>query len=207
MHKAFADTGPKAAPEAAQRQQKDRAGFGRRLRAFRQARGWTLAQLAERSGLAISTISKAERGVMALTYDRMLQLARGIGVDMAELLACEGEDFAPGRFAVARRGRFHHQKTGNNVHELLFSEIRNKAMSPAMVCLRADRKLAFDDLGRHSWQAFLFVISGRVTVHAKGRQPVTLEVGESLYFDGVRGHLYAAAGTGDARILVVCTEA
>ncbi|MCC5987891.1 MAG: helix-turn-helix transcriptional regulator [Pararhodobacter sp.] len=184
----------------------DRAEFGRRLRELRRARGWTLAQLAERSGVAISTISKAERGVMALTYDRMLQLARGIGVDMAEFFASEGEAFAPGGFAVARRGMFRRQETGNYVYEMLFSEIRNKAMTPMLGTLRADQPLAFEDFVRHPGQEFLFVISGRVTVHAEGHAPVTLEAGESLYFDSARGHLYAAADSEDARILVVCTE-
>ena len=45
--------------------------FGHRIKRLRQEKGWTLAELSQRSGLAISTISKAERGVIALTYDRM----------------------------------------------------------------------------------------------------------------------------------------
>ena len=72
--------------------------------------------------------------------------------------------------------------------------------------LRADTPLAFDDFVRHPGQEFLIVLEGRVTVHAEGHPPVTLETGDSLYFDSARGHLYAASGTRDARILVVCTE-
>jgi transcriptional regulator with XRE-family HTH domain len=36
--------------------------LGRRVREMRKARGWKLAYLSERTGLAISTISKMERG-------------------------------------------------------------------------------------------------------------------------------------------------
>ncbi|MCC5971479.1 MAG: helix-turn-helix domain-containing protein [Pararhodobacter sp.] len=183
-----------------------RAEFGRRLRELRRARGWTLAELAERSGLAISTISKAERGVMALTYDRMLQLARGIGVDMAEFFTNEGEAFAPGSFAVAPRGTFRKQETRNYVYEMLFPEIRNKAMVPMMGTLKAHDILDFDDFVRHPGQEFLLVLEGAVTVHAEGRVPVTLQQGDSIYFDSARGHLYASSGAQDARILVVCTE-
>ncbi len=39
-----------------------RVAFGKRIRKLRRDRGWTLAQVADRSGLALSTISKAERG-------------------------------------------------------------------------------------------------------------------------------------------------
>lgn len=183
-----------------------RAEFGRRLRELRRARDWTLAELAERSGLAISTISKAERGVMALTYDRMLQLARGIGVDMAEFFTAEGESFAPGSFTVAPRGTFRRQETRNYVYEMLFPEIRNKAMVPMMGTLKAHDILDFDDFVRHPGQEFLLVLEGVVTVHAEGRAPVTLQAGDSLYFDSARGHLYASTGAEDARILVVCTE-
>ena len=64
-----------------------REKFGRRVRALRTERGWTLQELSERSGLAISTISKAERGIIALTYDRLSLLANGFGVDMVDELA------------------------------------------------------------------------------------------------------------------------
>lgn len=195
-----------AAPDQPENAEQDRQDFGRRLRDLRRARGWTLAQLADRSGLAISTISKAERGVMALTYDRMLQLARGIGVDMAEFFASEGESYAPGSFAVARLGEFRRQETGSYVYEMLFPEIRNKAMTPMLGTLRADHPLAFDDFVRHPGQEFLIVLHGMVTVHAEGRAPVTLRAGESVYFDSAQGHLYAAGSGQDARILVVCTE-
>lgn len=192
-----------ASPDAPDSQ---RAEFGRRLRELRRARRWTLTELADRSGLAISTISKAERGVMALTYDRMLQLARGIGVDMAEFFTTEGQAFAPGSFAVAPRGTFRQQETRNYVYEMLFPEIRNKAMVPMMGTLKAHDILDFDDFVRHPGQEFLLVLEGAVTVHAEGRDAVTLQAGDSLYFDSARGHLYASAGATDARILVVCTE-
>jgi uncharacterized protein YerC len=39
----------------------DRETFGRRLRSARKRFGWTLAEAAERSGVSITTISRAER--------------------------------------------------------------------------------------------------------------------------------------------------
>jgi hypothetical protein len=122
------------------------------------------------------------------------------------LTESEGESYAPGSFAVAREGEFRRQETGNYVYELLFSEIRNKAMTPILGTLRADRPLAFEDFVRHPGQEVLIVLEGMVTVHAEGRVPITLRTGESVYFDSARGHLYSAHNGQDARILVVCTE-
>lgn len=189
-------------PEAADSQ---RLAFGRRLRELRRKNDWTLAQLAERAGLAISTISKAERGIIALTYDRLAQLAEGLDVDMAAFFAAEGKSFTPGTFAVARKGEFRRQETSNYVYEMLFPELWHKAMNPMMGTLKAHDVLDFEEFVRHPGQEFLVVMEGRVTVHLDGRDPVTLDQGDSLYFDSALGHLYASDGDNDARILVVCT--
>ncbi len=183
-----------------------RLEFGRRLRELRQERNWTLSEVATRSGLAISTISKAERGVIALTYDRLALLASGLGVDMATFFTAEGQNFKPGSFAVARKGEFRRQETKNYVYEMLFPEIWHKSMTPMMGTLKAHDVLDFEEIVRHPGQEFLIVMEGAVTVHAEGRDPVTLEQGDSIYFDSGRGHLYASSGNIDAKILVVCTE-
>ncbi|GAA6199946.1 XRE family transcriptional regulator [Aquicoccus sp. SU-CL01552] len=181
-----------------------RADFGRRLRQLRRDRGWTLAEVAERSGLAISTISKAERGVISLTYDRLSQLAQGLEVDLAAFFNAEGQSFAPGSFAVARKGEFKRQETPNYVYEMLFPDLWNKAMVPMMGSLKARELVDFEDFVRHPGQEFLVVMEGAVTVFTEGREPVRLEAGDSLYFDSAIGHLYASDGDRDARILVVC---
>lgn len=182
-----------------------RAEFGHRLRQLRAERGWTLAQVADRSGLAISTVSKAERGVISLTYDRLAQLARGLEVDLAALFAAEGQSFAPGSFAVARKGDFKRQETRAYVYDMLFPELWNKAMTPMMGTLKARQLLDFEEFVRHPGQEFLLVLEGVVTVFVEGRPPVRLAAGDSLYFDSALGHLYASDGDRDARILVVCT--
>ena len=181
-----------------------RQEFGRRLRQLRRDKGWTLATLSARSGLAISTLSKAERGVISLTYDRLSLLARGLDVDLAALFHADGESFAPGSFAVARKGEFERQETANYVYEMLFPELWNKAMSPMMGSLKARQLVDFEDFVRHPGQEFLVVMQGRVTVFVEGREPVHLNQGDSLYFDSAVGHLYASDGDQDARILVVC---
>jgi len=184
---------------------KQRSEFGRRLRDLRHERDWTLAEVAERSGLAISTISKVERGAMSLTYDRLALLASGLDVDMATFFSADGRSFEPGSFSVARQGEFSRQETKNYVYEMLFPEVWHKSMTPMMGTLKAHEVLDFDEFVSHPGQEFLFVIEGAVTIHAVGKDPITLQKGESIYFDSARGHLYASSGDQDARILVVCT--
>jgi len=181
-----------------------RQEFGRRLRKLRVDKGWTLAELAERSGLVISTISKAERGIIALTYDRLVMLAQALEVDLAAFFNAEGESFAPGSFAVARKGEFKMQETKNYVYEMLFPDVWNKAMIPMMGSLKARELVDFEDFVRHPGQEFLIVMDGQVTVFVENREPVVLNQGDCIYFDSAVGHLYASGGEEDARIMVIC---
>ncbi|MDU9004354.1 helix-turn-helix domain-containing protein [Sedimentitalea todarodis] len=185
-------------------QDSQRIAFGRRIRRLRSEQNWTLSDLSERSGLAISTISKAERGIIALTYDRLSQLAKGLGVDMSAFFTDTGVGFEPGSFAVARKGEFERQETQNYVYEMLFTDLWNKSMRPMMGTLKARELYQFEDFVRHPGQEFLFVLDGEVTVYLDGRDAVKLRQGDSIYFDSTIGHLYASNGDDDARILVVC---
>ena len=191
---------PRSMPEQADR----RVRMGERLRRIRRDRNLTLADVAARAGLAISTVSKVERGLMALTYDRFSQLAEGLGVDIAELFSERGEPFGPGQVAVARVGEFRLHETQNYVYEMLFPELWRKAMTPMMGTLRPYETMHFDRFVSHPGEEFLLVLDGSVTVRFEDMEPVVLATGESIYFDSRRGHLYASAKDEPARILVVC---
>ncbi|MDQ2067879.1 XRE family transcriptional regulator [Xinfangfangia sp. CPCC 101601] len=194
---------PASAPAIAGAEQQ-RIAFGQHLRKLRQDRGLTLTECAQLTGLAISTLSKAERGLMALTYDRLSQIATGLQIDLNALFLPEGESFVPGSVAVARRGEFQLQETPNYSYEILFSEMWGKAMTPMTGLVRARSRMDFKGLIRHDGQEFVFVISGQLVLYCEGREPIALGPGESAYFDSSMGHVYTTAGEEDARILVVC---
>ncbi|MGC2780081.1 MAG: helix-turn-helix transcriptional regulator, partial [Bradyrhizobium sp.] len=67
------------------------------LKAARQTRGLTLKQVAEKTGMALSTLSKVENGLMSLTYDKLLQLTSGLQMDIAELFSPAAPRAEPGR--------------------------------------------------------------------------------------------------------------
>ncbi len=71
--------------------------LGECLKAARQARKLTLKQVAERTGLSLSTLSKVENHQMSLTYDKLLQLTNGLGIAIAELFhsAADSPDRTP----------------------------------------------------------------------------------------------------------------
>jgi transcriptional regulator with XRE-family HTH domain len=181
-----------------------REDFGRRLRELRKARGLTLTDVAEITGLAVSTVSKVERGLMALTYDRLMQLASGLNMDMPALFGREGTNFRKDSLAVAKLGEFQLQETPTYSYEILFPDMWQKAMTPMTGTVKAHSRMEFADLIRHPGQEFVFVLSGRLTIYTDKHDPVQLGPGESAYLDSGMGHVYTSAGEEDARILVVC---
>lgn len=177
--------------------------MGSRLRAHRQARGWTLKQVAKASGLAISTVSKVERGQMSPTYDKLLQLSRGMGIDLSELFGLTVEETVARRSVVTRRDQAHRVSTPNYDYGYLAATMAGKSMIPATAWVRARSIKEFGPLLRHAGEEFLFVLSGTVEVYLDDREPVQLGQGESIYFDAAQGHAFLSVGDGDAEILVV----
>jgi transcriptional regulator with XRE-family HTH domain len=60
--------------------------FGARLAALRQERGWTQAELAERLGVTVKTVTYYEREVPNPTTRTLSKIAAAFGVDPATLL-------------------------------------------------------------------------------------------------------------------------
>ena len=73
--------------------------LAQRIRLERDGRGWSLAELADRSGVSKATISKIERAEVSPTAVVLVRLASAFDLTLAGLmLRAEG----PGRAAVAR---------------------------------------------------------------------------------------------------------
>ena len=63
------------------------------------------------------------------------------------------------------------------------------------------------ELVHHAGEEFVYVLSGRVTVNTEYYDSVTLEAGQSIYFDSSMGHAYLAAeGCDEAVVLAVMSS-
>jgi ribosome-binding protein aMBF1 (putative translation factor) len=63
--------------------------FGVRLRRLREAKGWTLAELADRAEVGSATVFRVEKGQHAASLDVLACLAEALGMTVSELLAME----------------------------------------------------------------------------------------------------------------------
>ncbi|TGQ80223.1 XRE family transcriptional regulator [Mesorhizobium sp. M8A.F.Ca.ET.207.01.1.1] len=184
--------------------------LGECLKLLRRERGWTLTQVAQMSGLAISTLSKVENNQMSLTYDKLLQLAQGLKVDITELFGARKASASPiahGARAVSRLEDGRIVETPNYVYRFLCTELSRKEMIPMLGSITQQSIETFGELIRHPGQEFTYVLEGEVELHTDVYETLRLKTGESVYFESTMGHAYVSVGDMPARILCVCTSA
>lgn len=180
-----------------------RAEIGARLRRLRQDRGWTLADVSERTGLAVSTLSKVERGRMSLAYDKFGILAAVLGLDIAELFTDRAGSGRCPEPVITRQGEEQSHTSGPYVYGILSAGMRGRQMMPVRGRILARSLAEFPEWQSHPGEEFLHVLSGAIELHIEGAVPIPLAAGDSVYFDSGRRHVYLSTDPQDAEILTV----
>ncbi len=180
-------------------------GLGVRLHQLRKQNGWTLKQVSINTGLATSTLSKVENGHTSLTYDNLLKLAEGLGINIAELFASEDIRPISGRRTITRKGEAKVVATPNYEYQYHSTDMLDMRVIPMVVRIKARSHKEFGELLRHSGEEFVYVLEGEIEVHTEFYEPVRLEAGESIYLDSAMGHGSVSVSEKDAKILCVCS--
>ena len=186
---------------------------GDTIRAIRKKLGLTLNEVGRRTGMAVSTLSKLEKGRVSLSFDKLLAISKALGVDMAELLepAPHHESAgAPlrGRRVVQRAGEGQWVETRCYSQLYLATELLHKRMTPIIVQLNArtmeEFREEFGGLIRHPGEEFVHVLSGELEFHSELYAPLRLAAGDSMYFDSEMGHAYLNVSDPPCRVVVSC---
>lgn len=178
--------------------------LGARVRGLRSRAGLTIKQVAERAGISPSAISKIENNLLSPTYDNIIRLAHGLGVDISELFSSARKQAPHGRRSLTRAGQGDYIRTRAYTLEMLCSDLTAKRMQPMKARLRAHEAREFGTLVAHAGEEVVLVLKGRVTLLTEFYAPMTLEEGDSVYFDSTMGHALLSAGAEDAEIFWVC---
>ncbi|MGE0238125.1 MAG: helix-turn-helix domain-containing protein [Parvibaculaceae bacterium] len=182
-------------------------GLGRRLHALRKREQWTLAEMALRTGLAASTLSKVENDQISLGYDSLLKVSSGLGIDISELLSDGPAQQPNGRRILTRRGGGRLLTTANYTYEYLGAELARKRMVTLYTEVKTTSLEAFGPLQKHPGEEFVWVSSGRIAIHTEFYEPVELAAGDSLYFDSMMGHAFIRVGEEQTFIINVISAA
>jgi len=177
------------------------AAIGLRVRALRDSMGFSLRDLAERSGVSAPMLSQVERGETSPTLAIAEKIAGGLELTLSQLLRLdEGEHVAVSRAGERRR----YERGGHSFEEL----------TPPLPGLRADVSLHTlkagattggpDDPPIHEpgSRETAVVLTGVVALIVDGTRH-ELRTGDSVTFDADLPHHFENEGEEQARFLAV----
>ncbi|GII93978.1 helix-turn-helix domain-containing protein [Sinosporangium siamense] len=157
---------------------------GPRLRALRRARGTTLAQLSEATGISLSTLSRLESGGRRPTLELLLPLAKAYGVQLDELVGAP----ATGDPRVNPRPFTRHGQTYVPLTHYLGGMRAYKQIIPVR-----DTPDARPQQSTHEGYEWLYVLSGKLWL-ALADHDLVLTAGEAAEFDTRTPHGFANPG-------------
>jgi transcriptional regulator with XRE-family HTH domain len=184
--------------------------LGERVKALRLKKGLSLNELAQVAGLSRSTLYKVENSGMSLTYEKLIGLSEGLGVEISQLFRAAADasdkDAFSGRREVGRAGEGDLIVTPNYDHFYLCNEIVHKGLVPMFGKVKHRTLEEFGPLSTHPGEEFTYVLQGTIEVHTKLYRPVVLKRGDYIYLDSTMPHAYLTVGDDEAQILTVCTR-
>ncbi len=160
-----------------------------RLRGLRTAQSLSLDDLAARSHLSPSTISRIETGKRAISLDVLLPLARALRTDVETLLAEDVDEDVVIRPEPSRQG-------GRTTWML--SKVTGSTVAMKVRLEPSDEAPRQRVHPGHDW---FFVLEGRVQL-LLGERVVIVEQGEAAEFETMTPHSFAAVG-GPAEIITI----
>lgn len=164
-----------------------------RLRAIRRHLGWSLDELAARSGVGASTISRIETGHRSISFDVLIPLARELDVSVDELVASERTD------DVVIRPKPQHSP-GMTVWPL-----SRPGSTTVAIKMRFEPDAPPPVPQVHPGHDFMFVLDGTVRL-TLGDRELIVDVGESAEFSTMTPHAVTAIGQ-PADVLMVFDRA
>lgn len=170
------------------------------VRKLRLAKGWTLQELSEKSGVPLSTLSKLELGQSSLTYDKILRICSALEIDPGLSLLQNSPPPPPSaRRAVIRVGEGDHVDFGDHVARVGAQDLLSKHFTPMLITLQ-------DGDGRRQTlpgEVYLHVMTGCALLHTDVYAPVKLNAGDAIYFDGATEHRLHAASSETCTLLMI----
>jgi len=177
-----------------------------RLRSLRRTLGLSLDELAARTNLSPSVISRVETGKRAISLDILLPLAAALQVDLDALLDVQRDDDVVIRPAPSRSGDRTTWLLSRPTASTIAAKIRyepptGQATTGQATTGQATGQTRPAEQRVHPGRDWFFVISGRIRL-SLGDRDILVEAGESAEFGTMTPHSFAAVD-GPAEVIAI----
>lgn len=166
---------------------------GPRLRAARRAQGWTLEELASRSGMSVSTLSRLESGKRQASLGLLVPLTRQLGIRIDDLVHPETPDPRVRRPVIIRSDG------------LIIAPLAPEDSPVHTYKITYPPVGVLPELKVHDGFEWLYVLTGRLRLRL-GEQDLVLTRGEAAEFDTRTPHAMSAVGSRPAQVLSIFNE-
>ena len=160
-----------------------------RLRILRTTLGLSLEELAARTNLGPSTISRVETGKRSISLDVLLPLAAALQVDLAALLDVDGDDDVVIRPAPSRWGK----------HTTWMLSRPTSSTTAVKMRLQPTRRAPQQQV--HPGHDWFFVLEGRVRL-LLGDRAIVVDAGQAAEFTTMTPHAFTAVD-GPAELIMI----
>ena len=203
-------TNRRATPRQPNQEPQDSGGpnLGECLRQFRFQRRLSMTDVSVATGLSKSTLSRIESDQASLTYDKLLQLCRGLQIDFATLFSLDrphASDRPLTRRTVTQPGEGRAMMVNLQSYNYLCTELAGKKMTPMTGVIQSRTLAETNGLMKHDGEEFTFVLDGKLELHTEFYEPLIVNKGGSVYFDSTMRHAYVSVGTVPLTFLCVCS--
>lgn len=177
---------------------------GEKIKKYRETKGLSLAELADRTGFSPAFLSQLENHLISPPLGALMKIARALEIETGKLFNQKGT--AP--FTIVRKDeRVPTSRVASKEgvrygysYESLAPEKINRKMEPFLVTLEPASKKGVPY--SHDGEEFLYVLEGRVEIQL-GDHADILEPGDSIYYDSTLNHHVACADNKPAKIIAV----
>lgn len=185
----------------------ERYRIGQKVKALRLQKKLGLVQLGEHTGLSAAMLSKIERGQLIPTLPTLLRIALVFGVGLEHFFVEETKRKVMAVVRKADRLRLPN-RPGEGQASYFFESLDFPVTDRKMEAYHAEFPVGADpsEPHRHDGAELIYVLKGTLGVTVDG-EPVSLDAGDSLYFDSSAPHSYGQQGRSASSAIVVVAPA
>jgi transcriptional regulator with XRE-family HTH domain len=179
--------------------------IGEKIRALRKAKGLSIADVAEQSGIAEATLYSIEGHMVSPPLGNIVSLAKVFEIPVADFFGESGDSpyclvRSNDRKTVSRFNSTEGEGGGYS-YQSLGKKKKNRHMEPFLVTLNPTQSKKIEP-NQHIGEEIIFVLEGEVEVSLLDKTEI-LNPGDSIYYDSTMPHIVSCHGNEPATILAV----